>query len=72
VISLGLLFGLLAAAIIALIVVLRRRAYSRTTNADGLLIEQSRRVQAYNDRVSHNALSMPDNAPTLSDSYRHI
>ncbi|MFI1047604.1 hypothetical protein [Streptomyces griseoruber] len=53
-----------------LIVTLLRRGSRATENADGLLIEQDRRLRAHHDRVSYNALSMDGTSPTQSDSHR--
>ncbi len=44
--------GSLAVIVVALIVVILRRD-SRTENADGLLIEESARRQAHEDRVTY-------------------
>ncbi|MGW1162205.1 hypothetical protein ACWD48_29220, partial [Streptomyces sp. NPDC002519] len=55
-IEIGVLLGLMLTLAIALIVKLVRR--STTENVEGLLIEQARRVQAHNDRVSYNAYTM--------------
>ncbi|MCX4454747.1 hypothetical protein OG585_18990 [Streptomyces sp. NBC_01340] len=68
--ELGVLFGLLAAAVLALIFVLLRRGNGSTENADGLLVEQARRLQAHNDRVSYNAASVRSSSPTTTDHYR--
>ncbi|MGW1254711.1 hypothetical protein ACWD5Q_05865 [Streptomyces sp. NPDC002513] len=67
-IEIGVLLGLMLTLAIALIVKLVRR--STTENVEGLLIEQARRVQAHNDRVSYNAYTMHGSAPTMSDHYR--
>ncbi|WP_329537311.1 hypothetical protein OG568_53540 (plasmid) [Streptomyces sp. NBC_01450] len=47
----------MAAAVLVLLFVLQRRRNGNTENVDGRLIEQARRLQAYNDRVSYNAAS---------------
>ncbi|QDN88295.1 MULTISPECIES: hypothetical protein [unclassified Streptomyces] len=59
-IELGVLFGLLVAAVLVLLFVLLRRRNGSTENVDGRLIEQARRLQAYNDRVSYNASNAQD------------
>lgn len=64
------LFGLLVAAVLVLLFVLLRRRNGSTENVDGRLIEQARRVQAYNDRVSYNARSVHSSSPTMTDHYR--
>lgn len=70
VIELGVLFGLLVAAVLVLLFVLLRRRNGSTENVDGRLIEQARRLQAYNDRVSYNAASVHSSSPTMTDHYR--
>jgi hypothetical protein len=50
--------------------VLPRRGHSTTENADGLLIEEARRVQAHQDRVSYNAMTVHSSSPTMSDLHR--
>ncbi|MDX3757284.1 hypothetical protein [Streptomyces sp. AK02-04a] len=69
-IELGVLFGLLVAAVLALLFVLVRRRNGNTENVDGRLIEQARRLQAHNDRVSYNAAAVHSSAPTMTDHYR--
>ncbi|MFF1742025.1 hypothetical protein [Streptomyces mirabilis] len=49
---------------------LLRRRNGSTENVDGRLIEQARRLQAYNDRVSYNAASVHSSSPTMTDHYR--
>ncbi|MEU3841498.1 hypothetical protein AB0E88_15885 [Streptomyces sp. NPDC028635] len=70
-IAIGVLFGLLGGVVGTLIVVLLRRRNSGTHNADGLRIEQTRRLQARDDRVSFNALTLHGQAPNMTDQYRH-
>jgi hypothetical protein len=70
VIELGVLFGLLVAAVLVLLFVLLRRRNGNTENVDGRLIEQARRLQAHNDRVSYNAASVHGSSPTMTDYYR--
>ncbi|PNG23392.1 hypothetical protein [Streptomyces cahuitamycinicus] len=69
-IELGILFGLFLLTALALICVLLRRQNSRTENADGLLIEQTRRIQAQNDRVTYGRGMGNDYLPTTRDPYR--
>lgn len=69
-IELGILFGLLVAAVLALIFVLLRRGNRGTENVDGLLIEQARRVQAHSDRVTYSAGAVDGTLPTGRDDYR--
>ncbi|MFF1467877.1 hypothetical protein [Streptomyces mirabilis] len=69
-IELGVLFGLLVAAVLVLLFVLLRRRNGGTENVDGRLIEQARRLQAYNDRVSYNAAAVHSSSPTMTDHYR--
>ncbi|MFF0159866.1 hypothetical protein ACFYRY_20375 [Streptomyces sp. NPDC005263] len=69
-IELGILFGLLLAAALTLIFVLLRRENRSTENADGLLIEQARRVQAHKDRATYNAGAVDGILPTARDHYR--
>ncbi|MGW3248501.1 hypothetical protein [Streptomyces sp. NPDC001070] len=66
-IELGIMFGLMVAIAVVLIVKLMRRR--GTENVDGLLIEQARRAQAYNDRVSYNSYAVHNSPPTMSDLY---
>ncbi|MEU8529800.1 MULTISPECIES: hypothetical protein [Streptomyces] len=65
------LFGVLGAFAALLIVTLLRRGSGRTENADGLLIEQDRRLQAHSDRTSYNAFAAHNSVPTMSDSQRY-
>ncbi|SFE97377.1 hypothetical protein SAMN02787118_103140 [Streptomyces mirabilis] len=53
-----------------LVFVLLRRRNGNTENVDGRLIEQARRLQAHNDRVSYNAAAVHSSAPTMTDHYR--
>lgn len=69
-IELGILFGLLAAAVLALIFVLLRRGSGSTENVDGLLIEQARRGQAHQDRATYSAGAVRGTLPTGRDDYR--
>ncbi|WP_078883932.1 hypothetical protein [Streptomyces sp. NRRL S-340] len=69
-VSLAVMFGLLAAIVVGLIVVLLRRRNGSTKNADGLLIEQASRIQARRDRSSYSTLAMHNTTPTMSDQYR--
>ncbi|MEU8522800.1 hypothetical protein [Streptomyces sp. NBC_01216] len=64
------LFGVLGGAAALLIVTLLRRSRTRTENADGLLIEQDRRLQASSDRVSFSSRAAHSAPPTMGDSYR--
>ncbi|MEU4092870.1 hypothetical protein [Streptomyces sp. NPDC026673] len=50
--------SLLAVVVVFLIVKLMRRGSSRTQNADGLRIEEARREQAHDDRMSYNSLAV--------------
>ncbi|MFI8169828.1 hypothetical protein ACIGAN_26220 [Streptomyces sp. NPDC085931] len=52
--ELAILFGLLAAVVLALTFILLRRGNRRTENADGLLVEQERRMQAQSDRITYS------------------
>ncbi|MFD5426703.1 hypothetical protein [Streptomyces sp. NPDC127084] len=63
-------FGLLAVAVVALIVLLLRRDNKPTENVDGLLIEQARRQTAAHDRASFNALAQHNMPPTMGDGHR--
>lgn len=69
-VALGILFGSLVAVVVVLIAVLLRRRSGFTQNADGLRIEQARRVQARSDRVSFNAITLHGQAPNMTDEYR--
>ncbi|MGP9022956.1 hypothetical protein ACT1U9_31700 [Streptomyces sp. BR1] len=65
-------FGLLLALVVFLsVVVVRRGRRSRTENADGLLIEQQRRIYAKSARTSFNSLAVHNSPPTMSDQYEH-
>jgi hypothetical protein len=70
VIELGILFGLFLVTALALIFVLLRRQNGRTENADGLLIEQARRIQAQNDRATYGTGAANGHLPTVRDPYR--
>ncbi|WSA74980.1 hypothetical protein OG930_04785 [Streptomyces sp. NBC_01799] len=67
-IELGVMFGLMGVTAVALIVKLLRR--NRTENVDGLLIEQTSRVQAHNDRVTYSSAAVHNSSPTVRDHYR--
>ncbi|MCP9958632.1 hypothetical protein [Streptomyces sudanensis] len=56
--EIGVFLGLLVATALALIVVLLRRGNRRTDDAEGLLIEQRRRLQAQQDRANYAAHSL--------------
>ncbi|MFH9012721.1 hypothetical protein ACH4C6_15190 [Streptomyces sp. NPDC017943] len=49
--EIGMLFGGLAGIVVVLVVVLLRRGNSATENADGLLIEQARRIDVQEQRA---------------------
>ncbi|MFE9173829.1 hypothetical protein ACFYNZ_30965 [Streptomyces kebangsaanensis] len=66
-VAVGVMFGLFAALALLLIVVLLRRGNSVTENADGLRIEQARRVQAHQDRTSYDAMTVLGSSPAMSD-----
>lgn len=68
--TIGVMFGVLAALALLLIAVLLRRGNSVTENADGLRIEQARRVQAQQDRVSYSATTVHSSSPVVSDVHR--
>ncbi|HEY9367400.1 hypothetical protein [Streptomyces sp.] len=65
------LFGVLGVIAALLIVTLLRRGSGRTENADGLLIEQDRRLQAHSDRTSYNSYAAHNAPPTMGDSQRY-
>jgi hypothetical protein len=69
-VTLGVLLGLLGAAVLLLIRILLRRRSGATQNADGLLIEQASRLQARQDRTSYASLAIHNSVPTMSDQYR--
>ncbi|MFI6930567.1 hypothetical protein [Streptomyces sp. NPDC050287] len=69
-IEIAVMFGLLAGACLGLIFVLLRRRSSPTENADGLLVEQARRVRAHEERTSYSARALDGTSPTMSDHYR--
>ncbi|PZH04110.1 hypothetical protein C1I97_19755 [Streptomyces sp. NTH33] len=69
-VTVGVMFGALAALALLLIAVLLRRGNSVTENPEGLRIEQARRVQAQHDRVSYSATTVHSSSPTMSDVYR--
>ncbi|MFI8103812.1 hypothetical protein [Streptomyces sp. NPDC086023] len=68
--ALGILFAIMIALAVVLIVAIMRRRTSGAETAEGLRLEQDRRVQAHNDRMSYNAMLLHGTPPTLSDSYR--
>ncbi|WP_344051210.1 hypothetical protein [Streptomyces thermoalcalitolerans] len=61
------MFGAFAMPALLLIVVIPRRGNRATENADGLLIEQARRLQAHQDRVSFDASTVLSAGPVMSD-----
>lgn len=65
------LFGVLGALAALLIVTLLRRGSGRTETAEGLRIEQDRRLQAQSDRTSYNSFSAHNSVPTMTDSQRY-
>lgn len=67
VVTFGLMFGAFAMPALLLIVVIPRRGNRATENADGLLIEQARRLQAHQDRVSFDASTVLSAGPVMSD-----
>ncbi|MET7382108.1 hypothetical protein ABZT08_25360 [Streptomyces sp. NPDC005526] len=69
-VAIGLFFGLLAAVVLTLVRVLLRRGSRPTENADGLLIERTRRQMAAHDRQSFSAMAQHNTTPTMGDSYR--
>jgi MFS superfamily sulfate permease-like transporter len=70
VLTLGIVFGVLVAVVVALITVLLRRSATPTENADGLLIEQQRRAQAHADRQAYHTNAVHGRPPTFRDD-RH-
>ncbi|WP_232839388.1 hypothetical protein [Streptomyces triticisoli] len=70
VVTIGVMFGVFAALALLLVLVILRRGNRATENADGLLIEEARRVQAHQDRVSYNAMTVHSTSPTMSDLHR--
>ncbi|MGC0210906.1 hypothetical protein [Streptomyces levis] len=69
-IELGMLFGLFLVTVLALVFVLVRRRNGRTENADGLRIEQARRLQAQSDRVTYGIGAANGHLPVVHDPYR--
>lgn len=67
VVTIGVMFGAFAALALLLVVVLLRRGNRATENADGLLIEQARRIQAQQERVSFDASAVYSSSPVMSD-----
>ncbi|WMX44531.1 hypothetical protein [Streptomyces roseicoloratus] len=63
-------FGVLGGACLLLIVTLMRRNGRRTETAEGLRIEEQARIQAHEDRVSYNSLSVHSSMPTAGDAYQ--
>ncbi|MFF2846839.1 hypothetical protein ACFVT5_10955 [Streptomyces sp. NPDC058001] len=61
----------MAGFVVLLIVIILRRGNRGTENADGLLLEQRRREQAFNDRQIYNSRSVHNGPPTITDSYRN-
>ena len=68
-VTIGVLFSLLGAAVLLLVLVLLRRRGNGTENADGLRVERARRIQAQHDRSSYSSVAVHDSAPTLRDQY---
>ncbi|MFD4317024.1 hypothetical protein [Streptomyces sp. NPDC058548] len=63
------LFGVLAGVGALLAVTLLRRGRGGTDTAEGLLMEQEARRQAYDDRVSFSSAAVHNAVPTASDAY---
>ncbi|GGX86170.1 hypothetical protein [Streptomyces minutiscleroticus] len=68
-VELGVLFGGMAVVVAFLSVRLVRRRGTVTENADGLLVEQARRLQAQSDRAAYNAATVHSSTPTLRDNH---
>ncbi|MGW5865231.1 hypothetical protein ACWFRJ_23990 [Streptomyces sp. NPDC055239] len=62
--------GLMGLAALLLIVVLLRRRHTPTENADGLLLEQSRRERARADRASYSSFAARNNPFSETDQPR--
>ncbi|MFD3456131.1 hypothetical protein ACFWVC_28635 [Streptomyces sp. NPDC058691] len=63
-VELAIFLLLLASFAMYLIVKLLRRGGRRTENTDGLLIEQTHREQAHNDRMTYNSAAV-HNVPNI-------
>jgi hypothetical protein len=70
VVELGVLFGLMVGFVAFLAVTLLRRGNRATENADGLLVEQARRVQAQRDRSTYGSVAVHNSLPTLRGDHR--
>lgn len=63
------LLGILTACAVLLITVLLRRGGAPTQNAEGLLLEQTRREQAHLDRSNFSSIAVHSNLPTMTDHH---
>ncbi|MYT72244.1 MULTISPECIES: hypothetical protein [unclassified Streptomyces] len=63
--SIIILFAVLALLVCALIFKLLSRSGGHTENADGLRIEQARRMQASADRTTYSAATVHNMPPSL-------
>ncbi|MFD8149469.1 hypothetical protein ACFY3O_11665 [Streptomyces sp. NPDC001046] len=68
--EIGLLFGGLAGIVAVLVVVLLRRGNRPTENADGLLVEQARRIHAQEERARITGVAVNGFLPGDSDPRR--
>ncbi|MFD9302948.1 hypothetical protein ACFWCB_09725 [Streptomyces sp. NPDC060048] len=68
-VELGVFFGVMALAAVWMVWTLLRRGNRRTETAEGLLIEQARRVQAASDRSSYSSNAM-HNSPTHGNKFK--
>ncbi|WP_037868767.1 hypothetical protein [Streptomyces sp. SPB074] len=57
-VTIGVLFGVLALLVVAVVVKVLRRPYSGTRHAEGLRIEEAARRRAQADRSRYGAYSM--------------
>jgi hypothetical protein len=69
-VELGVLFGLMVVFVVFLAVTLLRRGRRVTENADGLLVEQARWVQAQSDRSAYGSVAVHNSLPTLRGDHR--
>ncbi|WP_369196725.1 hypothetical protein [Streptomyces djakartensis] len=68
--EIGMLFGGLAGIVVLLVVVLLRRGNRPTENADGLLIEQARRIHVQEQRAKITGVAVQGFLPWDSDRPR--
>ncbi|MFD9789797.1 hypothetical protein ACFWXK_02475 [Streptomyces sp. NPDC059070] len=68
-VTLAVFLGVLVAVVITLVWVVLRRGNGSTDHAEGLLIEEARRQQAYRDRQSFGTFAQHNMPPSMGDYF---